>query len=139
MRRDGKGRNGTGRDGTGRDGTGRDGMPCHTMQSDLMGCGVGWGSSAPTVAPLTLGHVRSRGHGYLHEHHLVPPLGAVLQKLLKGHQLLRNAFDHVKAVHAQHHLHGRGSTKESIPVGSAELSSTHQKGTYSWRDSMSSL
>mmetsp|Transcript_3289 Transcript_3289/g.10856 ORF Transcript_3289/g.10856 Transcript_3289/m.10856 type:complete len:463 (-) Transcript_3289:62-1450(-) len=66
---------------------------------------------------LVLGHVGARGHSDLHQKHLVPPRRVLVQELLKGEQLLRDALDHVQAVHPQHHLAPREPGFELQDVG----------------------
>jgi hypothetical protein len=49
-------------------------------------------------------NICSSWHSNLHKHHFLPPFRILFQKHLKGEQLLRNPFDHVKPINAQHHL-----------------------------------
>ena len=52
----------------------------------------------------TFVNICSSRHSNLHKHHFLPPLRILFQKHFKGEQLLRNPFNHVKPINAQHHL-----------------------------------
>jgi hypothetical protein len=52
----------------------------------------------------TLRNICASWHSNLHEQDFLPPLWVLFQEHLKGQQLLRDPFDHVKPVNPQHDL-----------------------------------